>query len=81
MSTLHANPGAWRFLLRFSAVVTWGISPMVLGEKAHCLRGISAVCSPSARDEIAEVYFQQALTGATGICRALTVKGEGRAKA
>jgi len=81
MSAFQINPLTRDFMLRFSAEVTWGISPMVLGENAHCRGGMSVVCTPSTGEKIMQVAVQHGLIGATEICRRLPAKGEGRAKA
>ena len=81
MSAFHINPEPCDALLRFSAVVTWGISPMVLGEKAHCSVAISAVSFRSTNGEVCEVFSRHALTSVVKICPQLVVKGESRAKA
>jgi hypothetical protein len=81
MSAIRTNPETNHFLWRFSTAVTWGISPMVLGEKAHCQGEISAVCSPSPDHGNGRVFVQQALRAARKICRRSATKGEGRAKA
>jgi hypothetical protein len=36
MSAAHLNPEIGQDLWIFSTALTWGISPMGLGEKAHC---------------------------------------------
>src|SRR5580765_1606521 len=81
MSAIRTNPGSNHFLWQFSAAVTWGISPMALGEKAHRHGEISAVYSrlPDYRNRQASI--QQSLRAEAKICRRLAAKGEGRAKA
>jgi hypothetical protein len=61
MSPIQTNPGPNHFLWQFSAVVTWGISPIVLGEKAHRHGEISSVYSPLSNDKTDKPLFNNYL--------------------